>query len=333
MPKPAGRPFAQRYEEALRLHLRRRPRGVQTSRTGRTLGREAAALGLDAAELARLHDRALSVIVGPPASHPAHPTREELSAPAVFFLEVLHPLKRACLLAPPPAGSRVGADRHLTHEFLLADEIERVRHSRELGDEIAQVLTGAHLHLSALAADGKIRFRSEQKAVARTQRLIDRSISALHRLACQLHPAILENLGLIPTLRALLADLFKDRAERIDFSSTSEPDQLDPLQRTVLYRVALEALTNVVRHARATVVTVSVHSTPRSVVLLIRDDGHSLPAPASFSVESSWRLGLKGMRERIEMIGGRFTFESTPGQGTSIQAEIPVSKSSPSLTR
>lgn len=319
MPPSAETTFAQRYEDALRRHLRRKPAGLQTSRSGRALGREAATLGLDAAALARLHDHALSAIINPAAPRHTHPSPEELTAPAAFFLEVLHPLD----LTPSPGAARREAEARIAHDILLAQEAERMRCSRQLGDEITQILAGAHLHLSALAIDGRTRYRSEQKAVARTQHLIDRSMSALHRLARQLHPAMLENLGLLPTLRALVADLFKGRGETVEFSATEEPRQLNPLQRTVLYRVALEALTNVIRHAGARLVRLSVDITPRAVVLRIRDDGQAPTDPTPFAARSARRLGLKGMRERVELIGGLFSLVSTPGAGTDVRAEIP----------
>ena len=232
---------------------------------------------------------------------------------------------------PPPSEPRSDEARSLTHRFLLAQEDERARCSRELSDEITQILVAAHLQLSALTVDGKKRFRDELKAMARTQRLIDRSISALHRLAGQLHPAMLENLGLIPTLRALLADLFKSRKETIELSFACEPVPLAPLGRTVLYRVALEALTNIVRHARANFVWVSVEATPGAVLLHIRDDGEFADVPTPFAIDAAGRLGLKGMRERVEMIGGRFTLEYTAGTGTSIRAEIPSSNDHPTF--
>lgn len=332
MPRLDDSPFALRYENSLREHLERRPQGRQTSRAGHSLGREAATLGFDAAELVGLHDRALSAIVGPQSPPHPHPLRGELSAPAIFFLEVLRPVESARRTAPPATGGpRSEEERSLGHQLLLAQENERLQCSRELRDEITQILAGAHLHLSALAVDGKTRYRSEQKAVARTQHLLDRSISALQRLARQLHPAMLENLGLIPTLRALLADLFKDRPEQVELSTTGEPEHLDPMGRTVLYRVALEALTDIARHARATAIWVSVESSTRSTVLRIRDDGPFPDEPAPIPTDASGRLRLKGMRERVEMLGGHFSHEAAPVTGTRIEAEIPSAKDPPTV--
>ncbi len=98
---------------------------------------------------------------------------------------------------------------------------------------------------------------------------------------------------------------------------------MDTVTRTVLYRVAQEALTNVGRHARASQVDVSIRKLPRAVGLTIEDNGRSFQVERVLRAKRNKRLGLLGMRERVEMVGGRLRIESAPGQGTTIHAEIP----------
>jgi signal transduction histidine kinase len=92
----------------------------------------------------------------------------------------------------------------------------------------------------------------------------------------------------------------------------------------VFYRVAQEALTNVARHAQASVVDVSFEKLPNAIRLKIKDDGKSFQAQHVLQSKRNTRLGLIGMRERLEMVGGKFVVESSPGKGTTIQAQIPL---------
>jgi signal transduction histidine kinase len=104
-------------------------------------------------------------------------------------------------------------------------------------------------------------------------------------------------------------------------------EQLDTVTRTVLYRVAQEALTNVGRHAHASRVDVSIQKLPRAVGLTIQDNGKSFQVERVLHAKRNKRLGLLGMRERVEMVGGSLRIESAPGQGTTIRAEIPFTNS------
>jgi signal transduction histidine kinase len=98
---------------------------------------------------------------------------------------------------------------------------------------------------------------------------------------------------------------------------------LDSARRTVLYRVAQEALTNVARHAQASVVNVSLREIPGAIRMEVHDNGKSFQVQQTLSAKTNQRLGLLGMRERVEMVGGTLTIESAPGQGTTVRAEIP----------
>jgi signal transduction histidine kinase len=101
-------------------------------------------------------------------------------------------------------------------------------------------------------------------------------------------------------------------------------ENLDAAKRTVLYRVAQEALTNVARHAKASRVDVNIREQNSAACMEIKDDGESFEVERRLHAKGSKRLGLLGMRERVEMVGGTFCIESSPGQGTIVRVEIPL---------
>lgn len=223
--------------------------------------------------------------------------------------------------------------RLLSRRVLSAQEDERKRISRELHDVVAQMLTGIHVRLATLKVEAAAHNKSFSRKISHTQRLVEKSVDVVHRFALELRPAVLDDLGLIPALQAFMKRLAKETGLRASLTAFPGPDGLSSAQRTALYRVAQEALTNVVRHAQAGRVDVSLRRLPDAMWMQIRDDGRS------FDVERTWRgrksrsLGLIGMRERVEMLGGSLSIDSAPGRGTTLQAQIPHLKGPRELAR
>jgi len=215
--------------------------------------------------------------------------------------------------------------RHLSHQVLEAQEKERKRISRELHDEIAQVLMAINLHLAALKKGATPNSKDLKRKIAHTQRLVGKSVNIVHQFAGQLRPPALDDLGLIPALHSYVKDFAKRTGLSIRFTSFTrgKAEQLDSARRTVLYRVAQEALTNVARHAQASQVKMSIRKLRRVIRMEVQDNGKSFQVQGASPTRRKKGLGLLGMRERVEMVGGRFTIESEPGQGTTIRAEIP----------
>jgi PAS domain S-box-containing protein len=214
--------------------------------------------------------------------------------------------------------------RHMARQILVAQEEERKNISRELHDEIAQILAGINVQLAALAGGAASRPRDLRARIARTQRLVAQSVAAVHRFARELRPAMLDDLGLVPALRAFIRDLPGRKGLKIRLTAdTAGAAALDNTQRTVLYRVAQEALTNVIRHAHAQLATVRVHQAADSVRLVVHDNGKSFAVDHMLATNTKRRLGLLGMRERVEMVGGKFSIESAPGAGTTVRVTIP----------
>jgi signal transduction histidine kinase len=215
--------------------------------------------------------------------------------------------------------------RHLSRQLLLAQEEERKRISRELHDEIAQTLTGINIRLAALKSESTVNTKDLQKKITSTQRMVEKSVDIVHRFARELRPMVLDDLGLIPALHSFMKAFTKRTGIHIHFTTftSGKIKQLNNATRTVFYRVAQEALTNVARHAHASRVDVSIQKLPRAMVLTVKDDGKSFQAQRVLHAKRNKRLGLLGMRERVEMVGGDLRVESAPGQGTTVRAEIP----------
>jgi two-component system sensor histidine kinase DegS len=217
--------------------------------------------------------------------------------------------------------------RHLSHKVLSAQEEERKQISRELHDEIGQTLTGINISLATLTREATVNTSSLKKKIVRTQQLVEKSMKIVHRFACELRPMLLDDLGLIPALHSYMKGFTERTGIQIRFTVFAEVEQLENAKRTVLYRVAQEALTNVARHAQATSVKLSIRKLDGILRMEIIDNGKSFAVQHVLSGKRNKRLGLLCMRERLEMVNGSFTIESVPGKGTTIRVEIPLSHS------
>ncbi len=215
--------------------------------------------------------------------------------------------------------------RHLSHRILHVQEEERKRISRELHDEITQTLVSINVHLGTLAQEAAISPKALKQKIVRTQRLVEKSVDIVHRFARELRPTMLDDLGLIPALHSFMKNLMKETGLRVSLTAFAEIENLSSAKRTALYRVAQEALTNVAEHAQATKVEVSIQRLPNALLMQIKDDGCSFDVKHALLPRKNKRLGLIGMRERVEMVNGQFAIESAPGKGTVIQAQIPFS--------
>jgi two-component system sensor histidine kinase DegS len=214
--------------------------------------------------------------------------------------------------------------RHLSHRLLMAQEEERKQISRELHDEIAQTLTGINVHLATLTKEAAVNTNDLRKKITRTQRLVEQSVNIVHRFARDLRPTVLDDLGLIPALHSHMKDFAKRTGIHVRFRAAAEVEQLNSAKRTVLYRVAQAALANIAQHAQAGRVNVSIEKLQDTARMEIHDDGRGFEVERVLFAKRFKRLGLLGMRERVEMVGGSFSVASAPGKGTTVRAQIPV---------
>ncbi len=216
--------------------------------------------------------------------------------------------------------------RQLSRQILTAQEEERREISRELHDVIAQTLTGINVRLATLKKEAASNAKGLDRNITRTQRQVEKSVDIVHQFARELRPAVLDDLGLIPALHAYMKSFTTRTGVRTRLTAFAAVEKLESSRRTVLYRVAQEALTNVARHAKASRVDVSIQKLPGSVCMKIKDDGQSFDVERVLRTTGKGRLGLLGMRERLQMVGGSFEVESAPGQGTTIVAHLPTGK-------
>jgi signal transduction histidine kinase len=214
--------------------------------------------------------------------------------------------------------------RFLSRQLLSAQEEERKKISRELHDVIAQTLTSINVRLATLRKEAALNTKDLERKIARTQQLVEKSVNIVHRFARELRPAVLDDLGLIPALHALMKKFKEETGIRVSLLAFAAVEQVNGDKRTVLYRVAQEALANIARHAQASRAEVRIEKLDGAVCMKIEDNGKGFEPERVLHAKKNRRLGLLGMRERLEMVSGNFTIKSAPGKGTTILAQIPL---------
>jgi len=215
--------------------------------------------------------------------------------------------------------------RRLSRQILSVQEDERKRISLELHDVIAQTLTGINVRLATLKKEASLNKKGLDRNITLTQRLVEKSVNIVHEFARELRPAVLDDLGLIPALHSFMKLFTARTGVRTHLTAFAGVEELDISRRTTLFRIAQEALTNVGRHAHASRAEVLIQKLPDGVCMKIKDNGKSFQVDRVL-LKGGKRLGLIGMRERLEMVGGHFEIESTPGQGTTITAQLPLDR-------
>jgi two-component system sensor histidine kinase UhpB len=244
---------------------------------------------------------------------------------------------------------RLEQARHNTAAHVLrAQEEERRRLALELHDQTGQSLTALALHATAIAQ----RLAGEQSAAAvhaqqdasRLAALAQRTLGEVQDLSRQLRPPLLDDLGLQAALRWLAEDArerlgvqvrlrVRDGAQLALHEPDSPASRLPEEVETALFRIVQESLTNAVRHGHAEHAHVTLSTAAAQVTLRVMDDGSGFstadaPAPTSHSPRARG-LGLEGMRERVRLLGGRYSVLSRPGRGCLVRATIPVAPVAP----
>ncbi len=211
----------------------------------------------------------------------------------------------------------------LLEKIITAQEDERRRIARELHDESSQALTSLMVGLRAL--EGATCLEEVRDTTDRLRTVAAQTLDGLHNLALELRPSVLDDLGLVAALKRYVRDYAAGFGLDADFEVVGlEEKRLTPQVQTTLYRVVQEALTNVVRHAGASSVSVLLEQRGDSVIGIVEDDGCGFDVDSVLTSGQFRRLGLHGMQERTSLVGGRLTVESTPGVGTTVFIEIPL---------
>jgi GAF domain-containing protein len=218
---------------------------------------------------------------------------------------------------------RAGRERlkHLSHRLVEVQEIERRFIARELHDEIGQTLTGLKL---ALEMSMHLPPEAVQESLAQVQELVDGLLGQVRDLSLDLRPAMLDDLGLLPTLLWHFERYTTQTNIQVNFEHTGIQQRFPPPVETAAYRIIQEALTNIARHANASNVAVEVWTGQDTLALQVTDDGVGFDIVAAKASQTS--SGLSGMHERAALLGGHLSIESAPGQGTVLTARLPTLK-------
>jgi len=214
-------------------------------------------------------------------------------------------------------------NQDLGGRLINAQEDERARIARDLHDDLSQQLASVAIIVSGLKRKvGKPGIESEvDQAFAALQERTAAAATAVRNLSRELHPGVLKHAGLTATLRGHCADLARDHQVTVSFNSGDGVDSLDSDAALCLFRVAQEALTNVLRHARANTICVTLMTTAESFELIVVDDGVGFIA----SERTRTGLGLRSIHERVRFMQGTVRIDSRPGAGTKVQVRIPIS--------
>jgi PAS domain S-box-containing protein len=213
----------------------------------------------------------------------------------------------------------------LLKRLVKAQEEERQRISRELHDVVGQDLAALLLRLKSMPANDQLPPAAMQHLQG-VEQLIRHLMQQSRRLALDLRPETLDKLGLPTALRRFTQEWAQHSGVAVDFHSQGfDGHRLSPDMETTVYRVAQEALSNILRHARARQVSVLLERHPTQVVLLVEDDGQGFNVDSALNAPlPERRLGLVGMHERVSLMNGTLKVESNNGQGTIVVARIPI---------
>ncbi|NOJ42224.1 sensor histidine kinase [Bradyrhizobium australiense] len=226
---------------------------------------------------------------------------------------------------------RAEAERsHLLRRLASAQEEEQRRISRELHDQIGQTVTGLSLGLKALeqglAKGGNAEAATEQ--VRWLEQLAAQIGRDIHRTASDLRPTAIDDLGIFRAIEAYVAEWQERYGVRIDIQTFGRDKSLPPDVAAVLYRLVQEGLTNVLKHASASKVSIVLEKKSDGLALVLEDDGVGFdPESVSRNAMNGGQpsgLGLSGMKERVALLGGTIAVESTPGKGSTIFVQIPL---------
>jgi len=209
-------------------------------------------------------------------------------------------------------------------KILLAQEEERKRVAREIHDgpaqSMANVILRAEICEKMLERDpGQVR-----QELLELKTMVIASLQDVRKIIFDLRPMVLDDLGVIPALRRFIAEHQQKYGLAIEFVTLGEEKRLSAPLEVAVFRIIQEALNNVVKHARAHEAMVKLEVTDNQVNILIRDDGQGFDKEKALQEETANSYGIMGMKERVEILEGRFSVTSRVGKGTTVSAQIPI---------
>ena len=215
-------------------------------------------------------------------------------------------------------------ERKYLSQIIEAQENERRRISRELHDEIGQALYAIKLNLEMIDKDLPHTTPVIQRRLGEAKSLSSQTLTAMRRLSLDLRPTMLDDLGLIPTLRWYIQNFSNRLGIYSNFETTGFEEKLSPQIETAFYRIVQEALNNIAKHAQADRVEISLVKRDSRIYASIQDNGKGFDLERVLHLESPERgFGVVGIQERVSLLGGQMDIQTKPGFGTLIHFEIP----------
>ena len=215
--------------------------------------------------------------------------------------------------------------RVLTSQLIEGHEQERKYFARELHDEVGQSLNAMRFNLSLLEKDPDPNINPEFKLrISETNRILETVLSQVHSMSLNLHPAIIDDLGLLPAIREYISQFKKRTNLKVVFQSKLDK-RLNPEIEINLYRVLQETLTNIAKHSQAKNVHIHLNVKKSSLSLIIQDDGKGFIMKEMLNLrKTDGGMGIRSMNERITFLSGGMDIISSPGKGTKIEISIPL---------
>jgi signal transduction histidine kinase len=210
--------------------------------------------------------------------------------------------------------------KRLSQHMVKAQELERRTISRELHDEVGQMLTGLRMELANLDVPAIRQNTADYQRLEEAKRLTERTLHCVRDLSMLLRPSMLDDLGLSPALRWQAREFSRRSGIPVNLTIDGEVDAVPEDVRTCVYRVVQEALTNVARHAQAKRINLHVTRDGQQIAVTIEDDGRGFEVAAP----RSSGIGLLGLKERVSELAGTAEIVSRPGRGTHISVHLPV---------
>jgi signal transduction histidine kinase len=294
--------LAERYAEIFQEYLREH--GESSLSSGYEFARRAMVDGSSVLEMAEIHHEALRRVLG------GHGPAEKVLAHAMdLFAACLSPFEMS------HRGAQEGARALRRLNEVLEGELKRIAHA--LHDEAGQLLASVHIAVADVANELPPEFSTR---IAEIEWLLKQIEVELRNLSHELRPTVLDNLGLVPALEMLAEKVAKRTGLAVSVSGDTR-ERLPSAVETALYRTAQEALNNAVKHAHAKSVRIELQHMPLTVRCSVRDDGIGFANQQQASVHG---LGLIGIRERLNALGGSLRVVSEPQCGTTLLADIPL---------
>lgn len=215
--------------------------------------------------------------------------------------------------------------RVLASQLIEGHEQERKYFARELHDEVGQSLNAMRFNLSLLEKDLSSNINPEFKLrITETNKILETVLSQVHSMSLNLHPAIIDDLGLLPAIREHINQFKKRTSLNVVFQSKLNK-RLNPEIEINLYRVLQETLTNIAKHSQAKNVRIYLNPKKSSLSLIIKDDGKGFNLKEILKMrKTDGGMGIRSMKERITLLSGNMDIISSPGNGTKIDISIPL---------